>query len=1022
MQMKRKIRLMVVVELVCLLALGAFLFMMQTALSVNSQRDAIAEKLAQIPELVARADEEENQVYISYDEVYQAKAETLAYMIRTFDDFAETEPKTADMEEMRAQLNITNALIVDRDGKVLAKADNTPADFTGARFNRLSEVFYGKTPEPFGVGYAGGTRSYFAARIDSERMAVIEQDPTELDELAETCAGWASMLGNVYIGMNGYAFAVSAKDYTFAYHPDDALNGHDALAAGVNAEMLRDGSYGWLTLDGQRMYCGVTQQGGNYIICAVPESDIMSARNVTVAIILFVFAAVLTLIITYALLLVKEEHDTGRFGGKTKELFGRLKLDELVAGKLVPVAVLGLGAILLISVYMQTLYALSQASMGNEQRAAEVESTISRYEEQGELVLAQYNRRYLNKAQTAAYILGRQPDLATPEDLATLSEVLDVEHISVFNSSGVITVTNSDYLGFHLSNTPGEQSYEFRKMLNGASYVVQTAQADELSGEVHQYIAASLPGGSTVGSFVQISVEPSRLENNLAGVGIASVLQNVKVGAHGFAFAVDKETHEFSYHPTEKLIGRDALSYGLQESELRDDFSDYLTVNGERLYGSVLETERNYVFVVLPAREVASDCWPAIVMTGIVGLICLALVVILLSLTTYTQADEAGESTAAPSDNDATVEIKMPDGSVKETVSAAHRWDGFVPDWSDLSPEKKTLAVARGFIAVLSVLVCVAVMLPDQFLGQDSIFHYVLRGSWQRGLNIFACTSALAYLCVIQVIAMAAREVLRIAAKNADARGETVFRLLRSCVKYVSFIAMLYFCLAQFGVDTQTLLASAGILSLVIGLGAQKLVQDVVAGLFLIFEGEFRVGDIVTVGSWRGTVREIGIRTTKIEDGQHNVKILNNSEVSGLVNMTKNTSYAMIDASIEYGESLERVENILAKELPNIKRRLPAIRSGPFYKGVTELGENSVNIRIMAECAESDRFQLVRDLNREIKLMFDRNDISIPFPQIVINQPTEFKKATFAEKIKADAFAKEQAESSKALHDENGDK
>ena len=196
---------------------------------------------------------------------------------------------------------------------------------------------------------------------------------------------------------------------------------------------------------------------------------------------------------------------------------------------------------------------------------------------------------------------------------------------------------------------------------------------------------------------------------------------------------------------------------------------------------------------------------------------------------------------------------------------------------------------------------------------------------------------------------------------------------------------------------------------------------DIIAGLFIIFEGEFRVGDIIQVGGSKGTVMEIGVRTTKINDGSGNILVLRNSGISNVVNMTKEHSFAAVEVGIEYGESLERVENILAKELPNIRKRLPAIIDGPFYRGVTMLADNSVNIKIVAECNEKDRGGLTNDLNREMKLLFDKYGISIPFPQVVVNQPTVFKKATAAEKRAADAFNAEQKEAFKNFVDENED-
>lgn len=204
-------------------------------------------------------------------------------------------------------------------------------------------------------------------------------------------------------------------------------------------------------------------------------------------------------------------------------------------------------------------------------------------------------------------------------------------------------------------------------------------------------------------------------------------------------------------------------------------------------------------------------------------------------------------------------------------------------------------------------------------------------------------------------------------------------------------LSVLYLCLALFGVDTKTLLASAGILTLVVSLGAKELVSDVIAGLFIIFESEFRVGDIVTIGDWRGKVLEIGIRTTKVENAEGNIKIFSNSAVSGIINMTQRYSLAVCDVSVDYRESLERIEAILRRELPLIARRLPAIRQGPDYMGVVELADSGVLLRIIAYCSEEDRIQLTRDLNREIKLMCDRWQICIPFPQVVLNEPDGFE-------------------------------
>ncbi len=1015
---RKKALLMLVVELVCVTALGVFLFRSQTQTAANKYHNDIRIKLSQMDTLVANAQRNEQQVRQSFDEVYQARADAFAYMAR---ELAPLDMSPQGMEQMRSLLDVSNLLVVDRQGQVVAAAGETPADFSRARFNRLRSAFANETPEPFVVEYPTGACSYYAAKLDGARIVVVEQDTAELDALCTATSGWDEVLGNVHVGLEGFCMAVSDRDHTFLYHPDAAMEGKDALAHGVDMSGLEDGWCGAMTLNGQRYYCGVAHipDSGAYILCAVSEAEIAASRGVTVGVILFTVFAVLTVVITYAILLLNAEAKNDR-GERSIKRFGGWVFDKGVARRIGSIALVGLIVIVGISFYMQTLFSLSQHAMSNSRYAAAVEETLTAGEEETQEILAQYNKRYLNKAQVAAYIIARLPQPVSRETLSELSRVLDVKWTSLFNDYGVIEVTDSAYGHFRLGNDPTDQSYAFRSLLNGAPYVIQPPMADDLTGEYMQYIGASIRDetGESHG-FVQIAVEPSRLEEALAGTSLRSILSGVTHGVNGYAFAVDKAQGTFSYHPQQNLIGRSALDYGVPKAALTNGYCDFMTVAGERCFGTVVETQDDYVFVALPANEVMGDRLSSTLAT--LGVCFACLLVICLLLTLSRESDAPAPAKEKPHDDkedaNAMIDVVMPDGQVKKTAAVAARWDNIGMDWSSKTPEQQTVSIIKGLMCLLAAIICVIALLGDRVISPHSILAYILSGRWQRGLNHFAVTACLIDLCLFVVGTMLVQRLLKMLANTLDARGETICRLMRSFVKYISVIAALYYCLALFGVDTATLLASAGILSLVIGLGAKSLVSDIIAGLFLIFEGDFRVGDIVTVGDWRGTVTEIGIRTTKIEDGAKNVKVISNSDVNGIINMTRKYSLAVCNVGIEYGESLERVETVLAKELPKLQKKLPAILEGPFYKGVTELGESSVNLRIVAECSESDRFQLVRDLNREIKLIFDRNDINIPFPQVVVNQPQEFKAATAAEKRRAEAFTKEQSELSKDIVD-----
>ena len=248
-------------------------------------------------------------------------------------------------------------------------------------------------------------------------------------------------------------------------------------------------------------------------------------------------------------------------------------------------------------------------------------------------------------------------------------------------------------------------------------------------------------------------------------------------------------------------------------------------------------------------------------------------------------------------------------------------------------------------------------------------------------------------------------------------RGRAIVDLICSLFKYAAVIVLVFYILKTVGVDTTAILAGIGILGLIVGLGAQPLIADIIAGLFIVFENVFEVGDIIVVDGFRGSVKEVGIRTTKIEDAGGNIKIVNNADIKTLVNMTQALSVASCEMSIEYGESLERVEAILAEALPKIKEAIPEIKEGPYYKGVSALADSSVNLKFIAKCDEGARYQVERDLNRQFKLLFDKNNINIPFPQVVVNEPVKFENVTKKQQKAASEFVEVQKELVKTIPD-----
>ncbi len=1008
-------------------AMGFILSTMQDGLSIEACEADIQREMDELPGLLENAQSETEQNTQTFDAIYQSKAESVAYMANNQTGFAATD---AQMVQLKSLLGVDNVIVVNRDGSIVAQAQDTLADFSYNRYNQLRSVFDSGEPSAaveVSFADAGTTMRYYAARIDGSTMAVIEQNPAELDDLIATTGSLASVLSGVSVGRSGYVFAISAQNYLVEYHPVEGVVGSDALDDGIDVADLEDGSFGWMEFNGERLYCGVTQIGDTYYISAVPESDMVASRNLTVGVILFIFFSVAMIVALYGIFVMREDEKRG-YNPSNYVNLGPVRFNKAIGKKAAVLSFVGFLAVAIVTFYMQTLFSLSSESVSSKSRAADIEATIERADGQATVLTDQYNERYLNKTQTAAYILERNPSLANREDLQALADALQVPYLYVFDESGAMVATNSPYSNFTLSEDPSDQSYEFRKLLQGVDYVVQSPMPDEVSGELRQYIGVTLrDDAGEANGFVQLCVQTDRLEALLASVQIDTVLDGVKMGQNGFAFAVNKGDGTFAYYPNGKLTGRAATSYGMEEDQLKAGFNDFLTIDGTRYYASSFETGDYYVYVVQPEDELMTERVPLTVTTGACGLICQIVIFCLVTLEIRrtrgpqgiaTEADGEGESDG---ERPRMFDTRMPDGRVAKTESAASRWIYHSMNWGEKSAEQRVLTVVKVLLGIFAVAVCVAVLFRDRVFPSDSVFSYVLGGGWEYGLNVFAVTACLMIACVVMTITMIVQVLLRMLSDVFGARGETICRLLGSFIKYASIIGMVYYCLMVVGIDTTTLLASAGILSIAISFGAKELVSDILSGLFIIFEGEFRVGDIIQVGGRTGTVMEIGVRTTKINDGNGNIIIIRNSEVSDVTNMTKESSYATCEMDIEYGESLERVENILEKEFPNIRRRLPAIEEGPFYKGVVSLDDNSVTIRIVVQCAESNRGQLERDLRREMKLIFDEYKINIPFPQVVVHQPREFYKATLAEQLAADRFNDEQKVAAKDMGNEEFD-
>ena len=217
-------------------------------------------------------------------------------------------------------------------------------------------------------------------------------------------------------------------------------------------------------------------------------------------------------------------------------------------------------------------------------------------------------------------------------------------------------------------------------------------------------------------------------------------------------------------------------------------------------------------------------------------------------------------------------------------------------------------------------------------------------------------------------------------------RVRTILSITANMIRYVAVIAIVIGALYVLKVDVATILAGLGVIALIIGFGAESLIADVVTGFFILIDNQYNVGDIIEVNGFRGTVSEIGIRTTSLTDTGGNVKIINNSDMKSILNRSDNSSKAVADFAIPYETDLEKLEEKIPAMLEEIYQKHPEVfKSVPKYLGVQTLNNSSVDLRFVAEVGEADIYSGARLMNHDLFVGFRRLGVECPFPQVDVH-------------------------------------
>jgi small conductance mechanosensitive channel len=214
-------------------------------------------------------------------------------------------------------------------------------------------------------------------------------------------------------------------------------------------------------------------------------------------------------------------------------------------------------------------------------------------------------------------------------------------------------------------------------------------------------------------------------------------------------------------------------------------------------------------------------------------------------------------------------------------------------------------------------------------------------------------------------------------------RAETMGSLLKSITSIVIFTVFGITAIAQLGYPVGPLIASAGVAGVALGFGAQSLVKDFLAGVCMIFEDQYGVGDVVDLGEAGGTVESVGLRVTRLRDVEGTVWYVRNGEVLRVGNQSQNWARTVLDIPVALDQDLHKVQEVLrdvAHDLWTDEDFKNQVIEEPSVWGVQDLTPNWITVRVTLKTAPLEQWAVAREMRQRIKIRFDHEGIEFAHP------------------------------------------
>ncbi len=568
------------------------------------------------------------------------------------------------------------------------------------------------------------------------------------------------------------------------------------------------------------------------------------------------------------------------------------------------------------------------------------------------------------------------PEIQTRELLTEANDRFGYEYMMLFDENGKEVLSSNSLIGLDIESDLISSSNDFQRLLQGVPSIAHEPEKDPIKEEklIQLFGASVFDANHEVKGAMIIALDPEKSWMAAEKEDYSSFI-NMITPSGSYAIVADAENDLILYSNEQQFEGELASRIGLYdgdapETEL-DSFKIYANQSLVNCYGAYQKDER-YHYYYLTVSDVFQRSVLPFGAASAIGFLIVYWIVTSFMLKPY-RSDVYNEIIKV---SDSTRQDSIFDESINTDFQSDDDSQESLSDiWHRQTPKRKASLFVQISLAFILIMAVITLYGPGSSAALSAI-NFILQGTWRRGINLLSFAGIMILIISFIIIVLFKNLLLNLISSILDRKVETIFRLAFSFIQYAAIIAFLYFAFDFLGIDTRALLASVSLLSLAVSLGAKDLVADILAGIFIIFEDDFRVGDIIEINGFSGIVQEIGVRSTKLVGIGDNIKIFGNQSVKNVLNMSKMNSWYSLDLNVSADQPLKEIEAMLEEELPNIGELIPEIISGPYYKGVMSIGYMNT-LYIIAECKQMHYRRVQRKLNHAILDLFEEKGFKI---------------------------------------------